>query len=244
MAFAAASRKSSHTRVTETLGRRIVRGSYPSGDLLPHEARLTVGLSVSRTILRESLRTLSAKGMIEARQRVGTRVTDRRRWNLLDEDVIGWHVLERRHHPDLFRQVVEARMVVEPVAAAMVAHRADARDVAAIEEALHRMTTAGADLTAYLDADVVFHRSIYDAAGNELLGQMGNVLIAALHLSHAVTSRVPDAIGRSLPLHVKLVEAIRRRSPAAARRATERLIRCVIEDLEATLGCTLEVGPL
>ena len=237
-------RRSHHARVTDGLGRQIVRGSIGVGELLPADTELTARLSVSRTVLREALRTLSAKGMIESKQRIGTRVTDRRRWNLLDEEVIGWHVLEQAHHPDLFRQIVESRLVIEPVAAALAARRGQADHLNHIETALAEMISASADLDRYLKADILFHRAIYDSAGNELLGRMGNVLITALHLSHSLTSQVPDAIGRSLPLHVAVVDGIRRGSETAARRSMEKLIQCVVEDLEATLNCRLEIGPI
>lgn len=225
----------------DTLGQRIVRGAYPSGQTLPHEDELTEGLGVSRTILREALRTLAAKGMVRPRQRVGTLVTDRRDWDLLDADVIEWHACERRWQPDLFRQVSEARLVIEPAAAAMAATRGDRGAKTRIDRAMKCMLDARNDLPAYLSADIDFHRAIYDAAGNELLGQIGGVMVNALHLSHMVTSRTPDPIERSIPMHVAVTKAVRRGAGVSARRAMRRLVLAAIRDLEESLGCKINV---
>jgi DNA-binding FadR family transcriptional regulator len=232
---------SQHSRAANMLGRRIVGGTYPSGDVLPHEQDLIEGLGVSRTILREAMRTLAAKGMVEPRQRVGTRVTERRAWNLLDRDVITWHAQEHSHHPDLFREISEARLTIEPTMAALAAERGSGEALERIEASQQRMIEAEADLDAYLEADIGFHRAIYEAAHNEMLGQMGEVLLSALHLSHTVISHVPDPICRSISGHLEVATAIRNRSGVDAQRAMRELIEGVVTDLESTLHTRLSI---
>src|SRR5690606_22855808 len=80
-----------HSQVLWELGVAMVRGDYAEGEILPSDSELQQRFSVSRTVLREALKTLAAKGMIEARARIGTRVLPRQRWNLFDADVLAWH---------------------------------------------------------------------------------------------------------------------------------------------------------
>ncbi|RMH11034.1 MAG: FadR family transcriptional regulator [Gammaproteobacteria bacterium] len=228
--------QSQHARVKHEVGLRIIRGVYPSGDLLPHEQDLIATLGVSRSVLREAMRTLAAKGLVEPKKRVGTRVTERDRWNLLDDDVIAWHAKAPERRKDMLRQVVEARRMIEPSAAMLAAKRRDPGGIQAVSDAMQGMIEAGTDLQAYLNADIEFHRSIYRACGNELIGQMGEILLGALRISHAVSSRVPKPIERSLPLHKSVANAIVRGSATTAYRAMTRLIESATEDLRATLG--------
>src|SRR5262245_1388692 len=81
-----------HSRIAHLLGTRIIGGAHKPGETLPNEEQLAADLSVSRTALREAIRMLLAKGLIESRPRTGTRITSRSRWNMLDPDVLAWHL--------------------------------------------------------------------------------------------------------------------------------------------------------
>ena len=99
-----------HGQTVETLAGRILSGNYPEGSVLDLPT-LRVELDVSLTALREALKVLSAKGMIGARQKRGTFVRPRHEWNMLDADVMRWHI-EAVADPRLFDQLTEVRAVV------------------------------------------------------------------------------------------------------------------------------------
>ncbi|MCX7279363.1 MAG: GntR family transcriptional regulator, partial [Burkholderiales bacterium] len=79
-----------HGQVVSELGKRIVSGIYPAEAVLPNEEQLCQELEVSRTALREAVKVLAAKGLLESRPRIGTRVRNRDLWNLLDPDILAW----------------------------------------------------------------------------------------------------------------------------------------------------------
>ncbi len=109
-----------HGRIVHTLGRRILRGEIRPGDALEAAS----AMAASRTALREAIKVLAAKGLVEARPKVGTRVTPRESWNLLDPDVMAWQH-DDALTPSFLRKLTEVRAVIEPQAAAFAAQRAD-----------------------------------------------------------------------------------------------------------------------
>lgn len=111
-----------HSQVLWQLGVAIVAGDYPEGTILPSDTELLQHFEVSRTVLREALKTLAAKGMIEARARIGTRVLPRRRWNLFDADVLAWH-FETGPDVEFLRSLSEIRIGIELESAALAALR-------------------------------------------------------------------------------------------------------------------------
>ena len=123
-----------HGSVVDAIGRWILGGTYAPDDLLPREDDLAVELGVSRTSIREAVKVLSAKGLLQARRRVGVRVRDRDDWNLLDPQVLSWHPDVGRDEA-LITSLIEARRIIEPAAAALAAKRATAADLARIEQA-------------------------------------------------------------------------------------------------------------
>ena len=152
-------------RIARDLGQRILSGAYAPLSVLPTEAELCVVYGASRTALRDALLTLSAKGLIEARKRAGTRVRVSSEWNRLDAQVLEWM---RDIEPDLdfVRGLIEARLVIEPAAAQLAAKMATSGDLAIIEAAYEAMCVAPEhDLAACLDADVKFHTGFCAPAG-------------------------------------------------------------------------------
>ena len=123
------------------VGRRVVAGEYPPGAVLPTELELCAALGVSRPALREGFRLLAAKGMIVGRRKRGTIVQPRRDWNMLDASVLAWH-LEQEPNEAYIDGLFEARMVVEPAAAAMAAERASAAEIERIADAFQDMRAA------------------------------------------------------------------------------------------------------
>jgi len=218
-------------RVTKALAMRILSGHYPQGTLLPTEAQLGAELGVSRTALREATRTLAAKGLIESRQRAGTRVRGSEDWNRLDCDMLSWMgAIE----PDLdfVKGLTEARKIIEPAAAELAAVRATARNLATIEEAYEAMCEANlSDLDACADADVRFHVAILKASRNPVLANLGNVISAALMNAFRLTTSASVNYSKTLAAHGEVVEAIRMRKASDARARMQALLDIATEDL-------------
>ena len=165
-------RRGLHGEVVHTIGLQIVGGSIQPGDQLPPEDELTSDLAVSRTVLREAVRVLAAKGLVEARPKIGTRVRARAEWNILDPDVLSWRA-EASNDRKLYEETTEVRLAIEPVAARLAASRASADETAGIAEAYEAMAEGVDDQVAYLAADLQFHDRILSACHNELLGHLG-----------------------------------------------------------------------
>jgi DNA-binding FadR family transcriptional regulator len=218
-----ASSHSLHRRIVNGLGRQILSGKLRPGEPLP----TPVGVHASRTAIREAIKVLTAKGLVEARPRVGTRVRARSAWQLLDPDVISWQH-DGPLSADFLRHLTEVREVLEPAAAAMAARRARSEDIDVIERAYQDMmhATAGRriQLGRFVAADRRFHAAIVAASGNALLEQVGQTVFTALGASfHSLNTR-PGAARASMPRHRAILDAIRKGRPAEARSAMRRLI--------------------
>jgi GntR family transcriptional regulator, galactonate operon transcriptional repressor len=174
-------------QVAQHLGRAIVAGTYGAGDLLPNEEGLPAGLTVSRTAYREAVKILTAKGLVEARPKSGTRVAPRENWNLIDPDVLVWQ-LSMNPSEALIRELFELRRIIEPKAAALAALRRTEAELAAITAALDAMLSETPYTEASIRADVEFHRLIFAAAGNGPLACLAHVMVATIQWSMLVQS--------------------------------------------------------
>lgn len=195
-----------HGQVVEQIGIRIVGGAYQPGAPLFAE-HLEQEFDVSKTVVREALKVLAAKGLVESRQKRGTVVRPRRAWNLLDEDVLRWQGGEEPDF-DFLENLAEVRAIVEPAGARLAAQRRTDADLESMTEALQAMTDARHDPDATVAADVRFHRAVLEAAHNELLSRMEVVLAAGLQVRDRFVHHSKydsDAI----PTHQALFDAIR-----------------------------------
>ncbi|PRY02569.1 FadR/GntR family transcriptional regulator [Allonocardiopsis opalescens] len=220
-----------HGQVVEAVGRRIVQGHYTDGLTLDME-ELRREHDVSLTVIRETLKVLAAKGLVDARQRRGTFVLPRGRWNLLDPDILRWEITAE-NLPGKLEQLAEVRAIFEPAASALAATRREENDISAIEAALAAMEAA-ADPEELTRADLDFHRAVLAATKNDLLGRVElvtRVLLAERDL--LVHQHVATADG--LALHRSLFESIAAGAPADAARATERLLGQALADENASI---------
>jgi DNA-binding FadR family transcriptional regulator len=231
MASTVAQLKNLNGQIAERLGREIVSGAIPEGGRLPVEAELCERFGVSRPVIREVTKALASKGLIVSKPRVGTVVRPRRRWNLLDPEVLDWLIraLPESRFLDL---LFEVRMAIEPSAAALAAVNATDKDIAEIADAYRKMAEARTP-RELLEPDIRFHQSIMDATHNELMSYIGNTLHAALAVSIRLTSRHPDTHKLSIPRHEAVCKAIASRDAAAARIAAENLLRESRRDFDA-----------
>ncbi|GAA0426788.1 FadR/GntR family transcriptional regulator [Leifsonia naganoensis] len=211
-------------RVVETLGRAIVSGEYPPGTLLPKEEHFMAEYGVSRTPFREAAKVLAAKGLIETRQRVGTRVRAETLWSAFDSDILRWYA-EVGRSEEIIRDLLELREIIEPSAARLAALRGTPADIRSIAEAQRRMDETVDDPKAYAANDVAFHLAVFAGTHNVLMQRFGNFVADFLRLSFdlqqaALLERehVRDLTG-DLAAHRFVLESLERSAPDAAAEA-------------------------
>lgn len=213
-----------HSDVLWALGLAIVSGQYPEGSILPPDTDLLDRFGVSRTVLREALKTLAAKGMIEARARIGTRVLPRNRWNLFDADVLAWY-FEIGPEISFLKSLAEVRIGIEIEGAALAAERRSGEQVAALFGWVESMgaATTPAEFARY---DLEFHRTVAEASGNPFMASISALVELALAAAFTISSPVNDPTAQALTVatHRRIAEAIDRRDAEAARDAMKLAI--------------------
>lgn len=219
-------------RVLNRLGQEIVAGRYAAGDKLPTEDDLARKLGVSRPSLREGLKALARKGLIESRTRRGTIALGRERWDVLDRDVLRWTAAAPPDGEFLIG-LIEARSIFEPAAAKLAAHRATPAQILAIERAWQGMADSlPHDLEACNRHDLAFHEAIIAASGNVLLVRLVAMIRTALLALFRISGNARDDYVNSLAEHKAVAEAIRRRLPDEAELAMKQLLRGTVRDLQ------------
>lgn len=221
-----------HGDAVAKIARKIIRGRMAAGAALPTEPEIGAELGVSRTVVREAVKALAAKGMVVTGPRRGTRVRPFADWNLFDPDVIAFRVaagVDARFLDDL----LELRLTIEPMAARLAARRAAPADIARIEAALARMADTVGDKAHYVAADLEFHQAILAAAGNQFVASLAPLLGALLNVSFHHSVRSAEAANEAVGLHAAVLRAIAGRKPAAAEKALRSLIYDARSDIRA-----------
>jgi DNA-binding FadR family transcriptional regulator len=221
-------------QVVEELGQRIVRGDFAHRGGLPTEPELSAELGISRNVLREAIKVLASKGMLDVRPKIGTRVRMPEDWNVLDPDVLAWFSTdgnELRNAHDF----VEFRRIIEPKASYLAALRATEKEVADIRaayEALHACIGQPEKVPA---ADIVFHRSVYTASHNIVLQYLGSLFSPLMQNQVVITTDEPGSFEKGLPLHRKVTEAIEKHDPRRAEAFSRLLVNMPYRDLNDRL---------
>ncbi|TKI08880.1 FadR/GntR family transcriptional regulator [Martelella alba] len=221
MTFVLDVKRTMSDQVAEDLGRRIVQNEFKPGDLLPNETLLLEYYGVSRTVLREALQVLTAKGLLDSRQRKGTFVRPRELWSQLDPLLLDWHTRLNADDPALL-QLMEVRRIVEPPAAALATERASEQDKQRIIAAYERMASADGQVDTFILADLEFHTAILEAGKNRFLLPIIHAIRTTLLASLRQTN--PDARENrdvSLPLHANILHALLEGDAAAASAAMQ-----------------------
>jgi DNA-binding FadR family transcriptional regulator len=213
----------------DSLGRAIVTGRYQDR-AFPTEADLAKQHGVSRSVTREAVKMLTAKGLVSARPRQGTVVQPTTSWNLFDTDVLRW-LLERQFSVDLLKHFNQLRVAIEPEAAALAARFAEADDLASITAGLARMEAADRGEDDPLDADIAFHVAILRASKNPFYGQFRDVVSTALRTSIRFTNRIKGR-NASLADHAAVRDATVAQNADGARLAMRHLIGEVLDLIE------------
>lgn len=220
-----------HTIVARDLGIAIVQGVHRPGDLLPSELTSVQSFGISRPAYREAIRMLAAKGLVESRPKSGTRILPRRKWNLLDPDVLGW-ILANDPPETFLTALFDVRTIVEPAAAALAAQRRTQQHLDDMAEALAAMGEHPHDSPAGQAADARFHEVLLEAADNEILSQL-TALVAASVDYIARFKRARNVERDPKPDHDALYRAIAARRSDAARSIMLSLISHARGDTEA-----------
>ncbi|MBN3725455.1 FadR/GntR family transcriptional regulator [Burkholderia sp. Ac-20379] len=231
-----------HRQVLNQMGEQICSGQLAPGEVLPSEDELAERLKVSRITIRETVKSLSAKGMLQVRRRYGTVVLPRSQWQLFDPDVIHWRARAGTVDDALIQDLMELRLIIEPNASKLAAKRATDADRVAIRRAYQAMARAVAGEGDYVPADLAFHGAILTACHNQFVQQMQNALSSILETSFALSSEIAGGPARSLPMHEALCVAIENGDEAAAEAAALVLIRRAEQDFEDRAALHRAVG--
>lgn len=198
-----------HTFVINEIGQGIVSGKFPVGSILANDVVMMETYGVSRTVLREALKTLEAKGLVEARPKVGTRVSSRSRWSFFDPQILSWHFYAK---PDrqFYLSLFEVRRALETRAAALAAERRTAENIRVMNYWLHQMDSANGDLENHGIAALEIHRTIAETSNNPLLRSVTGIveLTLALALKQCATDGPGDYLGATHQTLTRLVAAI------------------------------------
>jgi len=221
-----------HSRVLDALGRSLVSGELAPGSTMLAE-QVEKQYSVSRSVVRESIRVLQSLGMVESVKRVGIRVRPMADWNLYDPLVIRWRLGEARNGAQL-RSLTELRMAIEPRAAELAAiHAPDevTGDLLALAARMRSVGRAG-DLEQFLELDIRFHSVVLAASGNEMFARLDGVIGEVLkgRTDQGLMPARPHE--EALQWHVDVADAIQGRRPDDARAAMEQIMQRTFVEVE------------
>jgi len=214
-------RRGLHGRVVQVVGQRIAQGIIPPAEPID-VAALEAEFGVSRTVVREALKVLAAKGLVDARPKRGTFVRPRADWSLLDPDLLRWRFGNRADRRFL-GELAEMRLIVEPAAARLAATRRSAEDLTALDHAVAGLGRPGATPQDVIAADIAFHCGLLRASQNELLDRIEGVIEATLRGNHHV---LHDAAAwqREVGRHRLVADAVRDRDAYTAEQAMRHLL--------------------
>ncbi|MES2337224.1 MAG: FadR/GntR family transcriptional regulator [Pseudomonadota bacterium] len=221
--------------LAQQLAVQILKGELPPGHVFPGEIEFSGQLGISRSVLREALRILAAKGLIDSRPKAGTRVTARRHWSLLDPDLLAWQ-FEAEPTLEFLRDLFELRMVVEPSVAAFAAIRRTEAQVAEMGVALTAMAEHGLAVEAGRVADQRFHTVMLEASGNEAIVALSSTIMAAIGWTTVYKQRNGALPRDPVPEHRAVHAAIARRDATGAEAAMRELLRLALIDTEVSMG--------
>lgn len=217
-----------HGMTVDQIARKIVSGDLAPGSMLD-PVELERDFDVSRTVIREALRVLAAKGLVDARPKRGTFVLPRDEWSLLDPDLLRW-LYAVNTSTGFLDDLAEVRAIVEPAAARLAAQRCDEADLIALGDALAVLADGSASTEVIIKADLAFHRALLGATHNELLQRMELIIEGGLRARDLLVH------GRenwrdSEPEHRAVFEAVQSRNPEEAEEAMCRLLEHAARDV-------------
>jgi len=224
-----------HGTVARTLGIRIVSGEIAPGEILEGEIAASEQFKVSRTAYREAIRILAAKGLVHSRPKIGTQVSPRREWHLLDPDVLGW-IFAGEPDDSLIQSLFELRRIVEPDAARLAALRRTPEQLARMQQGLAGVGKHGFDSEEGRCCDEAFHSALLEASGNDFILSLTSGVAAAIELTTAFKQQHLPAPHDALPVHLAVLEAIEAQDADGAHDAMARLVERGFQDTMEARG--------
>lgn len=230
--------KGFHGAVIGDLGKNIVGGAFPENSILPGDAELQMRYGVSRTVLREALKTLAAKGLIQPKAKIGTRVLPRDGWNLFDPDILQWHEDAGAVDAKFLFSLQEMRVALEPEAAALAAQRRSDAQVEELYSWIERMAAENVTGTEFVQADLRLHLGIANASGNPFMRAISSLIEVALATTFTISSPIPNTERhhKNVARHRDIVDAIANRDADAARAAMRVVILEGVERVAVAIG--------
>lgn len=224
------------SQLTSRIGCEIISGAYEPGMRMPDEATMLRRYAISRTALREAYSKLAAKGLIQARPKIGTHVRPQSDWNMLDSDVLAWH-MQTMPAEAIASDLYALRRMVEPGAAAMAAQVRSDEALAAMSQAYSDMKLCSQGDGDLIEADFRFHLAILSATGNHFIGAFSALIHAAMVSTFGLSWRGAAGIKQDRMLqHGNVLDAIREQRADAARTGMETLLDDSINDVREALG--------
>jgi len=224
-----------HGAIANRLGTAILGGEYKPGDTLSSQVDFSEALGVSRNAFREAVQVLTAKGLVESRPKLGTRVLPRERWNLLDPDVLAW-AFAGEPDAQLVRSLFELRGIIEPAAARLAAERRDRDDLRRMRDALAAMRRHTLATEAGRTADRDFHDAILRAAHNDALMTLSAGIGAVVRWTTQFKQRARGLPRNPIPEHARVLDAIAASDAPAAEEAMRALIDQALDDTRNSMG--------
>lgn len=221
-----------HSYVISEIGVGIASGRFPVGSILPNDAEMIDTYDVSRTVLREALKTLEAKGLVEARAKVGTRVLPRSRWNLFDRQVLTW-MQEAGADAAFLTSFTEVRETVEMQAAALATLHRTAEHVRMLRYWQQQRLVATAMAEPFAMAEFEFHRTLCEATQNPFLRAASALSEFGVAQTMVARAGVTDLGAEKAEHYLSLTEAVAAGDAGAAGEAMARILAC---DRGWTLG--------
>ena len=209
--------------LAEKLAQRILKGEYQAGSILPGEIELGELFGVSRTAVREAVKTLTAKGMILPRPRIGTRVMPRSHWNFLDKELLTWWMTEENFN-DVVNYFLVMRNSLEPQACALAAINGSSEQKAYLSELMAEMgkLKTSFDRERWIEVDMAYHEHIYEMSANPFLCSFAN-LFRSIYYNYFTAITDNEVI--KLDLHRAIVDTITRGDSQAALTACQALLK-------------------
>lgn len=223
------------SQVAGEIGRHIVTGRYTPGSMVEDEGALSERFQVSRTVVRDAVKILVGKGLLEVRRGIGTRVKPRKDWGLLDDDILAWQLSAPTEATTLL-QLIEVRQIIEPRAARWAAGRASEEEIDDIQAACDSMKAEIDAPEKFVIADAHFHRSILHAAHNEFLSALEGVIYSALLSSIRLTNPDKEANAKSISFHCDVFDAIKLKNGEEAEAKMELLLEDASKRIKALVA--------
>ncbi len=219
-----------YQQIVEQIEERAVAGDLKVGDQLPSERELGEQFGVSRTAVREAIKILREKGLIEVRPGRGTFVTN----GTPDAMRQSLDLLIKFGSADGSDNLVEVRGILEPEIAALASKRITEEGIAAMREAVATMDTALHNVDLFVEADLDFHLTLAEATQNPIIPALLDTIIDLLRQQRRRIGLVNGGLRRGQYHHKRILDAVIRHDPEAARQAMQQHLKQVLKDSEAS----------